>query len=262
VRSLRRAVSVLAVSSALAACHSGSAPHTAGTPSASGVAVTPAQASASITTTPSASVSVSPSRSRSVARVVAPAPAFRWHSRTVTATALGKSWHRGCPVGVSQLRAVTMTIWGFDDRAHTGTLVVNASTVPAIVGAFRRIYAARFPIRSMVPIAAYGGDDNASMAADNTSAFNCRYAVANGPKQWSMHAYGDAVDIDTLENPYTLDGRVYPPAGKPYTNRSRVRRGMIVAGTAPVRAFSSVGWGWGGRWSSSPDYQHFSSNGK
>jgi hypothetical protein len=180
----------------------------------------------------------------------------------VTAADLGKSWHPGCPVGPSSLRALTMTFWGFDQRAHSGTLIVNASAVTAVGDAFRTMYDGRFAIRRMVPIAAYGGDDNKSMAADNTSAFNCRYAVANGPKSWSMHAFGEAVDIDTLENPYTLDGRVYPPAGKPYTDRSRRRAGMIVPGSLPVRAFSSVGWGWGGRWSSSPDYQHFSANGK
>ncbi|HMC69003.1 MAG TPA: M15 family metallopeptidase, partial [Mycobacteriales bacterium] len=146
--------------------------------------------------------------------------------------------------------------------AHAGTLVVNARVVPAVVDAFRQIYAARFPIRQMVPIAAYGGDDNKSMAADNTSSFNCRAAVSNGPKTWSMHAFGEAIDINTVENPYTLDGTVRPPSGKPYTNRSRVRPGMIVRGSSPTRAFSAVGWGWGGNWSSSPDYQHFSSNGK
>ena len=155
-----------------------------------------------------------------------------------------------------------MTIWGFDHTSHSGTLVVNAHVVPAVVEAFRQIYAARFPIRQMVPIAAYGGDDNKSMAADNTSSFNCRAAVSNGPKTWSMHAFGEAIDINTVENPYTLDGTVRPPSGKPYTNRSRVRPGMVVRGSAPTRAFSAVGWGWGGNWSSSPDYQHFSSNGR
>jgi hypothetical protein len=180
----------------------------------------------------------------------------------VSAADLGKSWHSGCPVGPSALRAVTMTFWGFDHTAHTGTVVVNVSAVTPIRSAFKQMYAARFPIRRMIPIAAYGGDDNKSMAADNTSAFNCRYAVNDGPKSWSMHAYGEAVDIDTLENPYTLNGRVYPPAGKPYTDRSNVRPGMIVPGSSPVRAFTNVGWGWGGRWSSSPDYQHFSSNGR
>ena len=180
----------------------------------------------------------------------------------MTTAELGKSWHQGCPVGAASLRAVTLTFWGFDRAAHTGTLVVNARVVSAVVDAFRQVYAARFPIRQMVPIAAYGGDDNKSMAADNTSSFNCRPAVSNGPKTWSMHAFGEAIDINTVENPYTLDGTVRPPSGKPYTNRSWVRPGMIVRGTAPTRAFSAVGWGWGGNWSSSPDYQHFSTNGR
>jgi hypothetical protein len=194
--------------------------------------------------------------------VAARASAFRWSSRAVTAAELGKSWHPGCPVAPGSLRALRLTFWGFDHAAHTGTLVVSARVVPAVAEAFRQIYVARFPIRQMVPVAAYGGDDNKSMAADNTSAFNCRYAVSNGPKQWSMHAYGQAIDINTVENPYTLNGTVRPPSGKPYTNRSNVRPGMIVRGSAPVRALSAVGWGWGGNWSSSPDYQHFSSNGK
>jgi len=100
------------------------------------------------------------------------------------------------------------------------------------------------------------------MAHDNTSAFNCRYAVANGPRSWSEHAYGEAVDIDPRENPYRLNGRIYPPAGKPYLDRSKHRRGMIFAGGPVVAAFDAVGWGWGGRWASTPDYQHFSVNGR
>ena len=210
-------------------------------------------------TTPAAAT---PTASVHVAARTAPAPAFRWSSRRVTASELGKSWHPGCPVGPASLRALTVTFWGFDHTAHTGTLVVNASAVPAMTSAVRRMYADRFPIRRIVPVSAYGGDDNKSMAADNTSAFNCRYAVSNGPKTWSMHAYGLAIDFNTVENPYTLDGKVRPPSGAPYTDRSRVRPGMIVRGSAPVLAFSAVGWGWGGSWSSSPDYQHFSSNGK
>lgn len=214
------------------------------------------------TATTMAAPTPTPSRPVPVTRPTYVPPPYTWSAAPVTAAQLGRSWHSGCPVGPASLRTLSLRYLGFDGLAHIGSLVVTTRAVPAVAAAFRSIYAARFPIRRMIPIAAYGGDDNRSMAADNTSAFNCRYAVADGPKRWSMHAYGEAIDIDTLENPYTLDGRVYPPAGKPYTNRSNVRRGMIVPGSAPVRAFSSVGWGWGGRWSSSPDYQHFSSSGQ
>jgi len=189
-------------------------------------------------------------------------PGFSWKASPVTATELGKSWHPGCPVRPSDLRTLHLSIWGFDGHAHPGALVINARVVRPVVAAFRLMYLAKFPIRQMRPVAAYGGIDNRSMAHDNTSAFNCRYAVANGPKHWSMHAFGEAVDLDPLENPYYLDGLVYPPKGARYLRRSHVRSGMVVAGSAPVRAFASVGWGWGGNWSSSPDYQHFSSSGE
>ena len=195
-------------------------------------------------------------------QITAKATAFSYRTAPVTAAELGKSWHSGCPVGPTALSAVTMTYWGFDNAAHSGTLVVNRSVVPAVVTAFKSMFLARFPIRRMQPIAAYDGDDNRSMAADNTSAFNCRRAVSNGPPSWSMHAYGEAIDINTLENPYRLNGKVLPPAGAPYMDRSNVRRGMIVAGSSPVAAFSAVRWGWGGNWSSTPDYQHFSVNGR
>ena len=218
-----------------------------------------------VVTTPAPSLSPSPVRPHRRHRVK-PAPVavatFRYSTAGVTAAQLGKSWHPGCPVGPSALSAVTMTFWGFDHRAHTGTLVVNRAIISPVVAAFRSMFEARFPIRRMLPIAAYGGNDNRSMAADNTSAFNCRRAVSDGPPSWSMHAYGEAIDINALENPYRLDGKVRPPAGAPYMNRSNVRPGMIVAGSSPVRAFVSVGWGWGGNWSSTPDYQHFSVNGR
>jgi hypothetical protein len=180
----------------------------------------------------------------------------------VTARELGKSWHPGCPVSPSGLRAVRLPYWGFDHREHQGVLVVGASLVPPMESAFRSLDRARFPIRQMQPVSVYGGSDNRSMAADNTSAFNCRLAVTDGPRAWSEHAFGAAVDIDPRENPYRLDGRVLPPSGRPYADRRRVQPGMITAGGQVVRAFDGVGWGWGGRWSSTPDYQHFSVNGR
>ena len=193
---------------------------------------------------------------------MAPAlPAFHPVVAPVTRAALGASWHQGCPVAPSQLRLVRVSFVGFDGKAHRGALVVNAAVVPAVELVFARLYQERFPIRRMAPIAHYGGSDDRSMAADNTSAFNCRYAVAPGPKQWSVHAYGEAIDVNTIENPYLEGGRVLPPAGRAFLERSRYRRGMAVAGGAVVRAFASVGWLWGGRWTGSPDWQHFSKTG-
>ena len=188
-------------------------------------------------------------------------PPFRWHGSHVTAADLGKSWHSGCPVGPDQLRKLSLTYWGFDHTAHQGHLVVRGRIVSDIVTAFRAMYHGRFPIRRMRPVSVYDGDDNVSMRHDNTSAFNCRYAVSSGAKHWSMHAYGEAVDINTVENPYYLDGRVRPKKGEPYMDRSNVRPGMIVSGSIPLTVFTNLGWGWGGNWSGSPDYQHFSTTG-
>ena len=99
------------------------------------------------------------------------------------------------------------------------------------------------------------------MSVDNTSAFNCRYAVAPGPKRWSVHAYGEAIDVNPVENPYLSGGKILPPEGSRYADRSKTRRGMARAGGVLVDAFTAAGWKWGGRWSFSPDWQHFSVNG-
>ncbi len=188
-------------------------------------------------------------------------PPFNANIQPVTAAELGRSWHAGCPVGPPDLRKLLVSYVGFDGRSHRGVLVVNRAVTDELTVVFRRLYAARFPIRRMLPVAAYGGSDDRSMAADNTSAFNCRYAVATGPKRWSVHAYGEAVDVNTVENPYLEGGRVLPPAGRLFTDRTKVRRGMAVAGGVLVRAFAAAGWQWGGRWRGNPDWQHFSKTG-
>jgi hypothetical protein len=77
-----------------------------------------------------------------------------------------------------------------------------------------------------------------------------------------MHAYGLALDVNPIENPYVSNGRTSHPASRPYLDRSRRRRGMALRGGVLVRAFKRVGWGWGGDWAEPKDYQHFSSTGR
>ena len=112
----------------------------------------------------------------------------------------------------------------------------------------------------MLPVERYGGDDHRSMAADNTSAFNCRFVA--GTSRWSQHAYGRAIDLNPLENPYVDGSHVSPAAGMPFADRTRPRPGMVLAGGAVVRLFAAHGWGWGGSWSGARDYQHFSATGE
>jgi hypothetical protein len=187
---------------------------------------------------------------------------------TVTAADLGASWHAGCPVGPAQLRRLTIPYWGFDGRGHEGQLVVNAAAVPAMGSVFAHLYTAHFPIRKMVTIDHYAGTgvqlDDESTRDDNTAAFNCRNAVnPDGPPSWSEHAYGEAVDVNPVENPYVeSNGVVDPPNGAPYVNRAGHRAGMAYVGSPLNAAFAAVGWAWGGNWSANPDYQHFSVNGQ
>jgi hypothetical protein len=189
------------------------------------------------------------------------APPFIAHVERVTRADLRWSWRPGCPVPPAELRRLRLSYWGFDGRRHLGELVVRNRVTPDVVRVFRVLYRERFPIRRLDPLERYRGDDDASMAADNTSGFNCRAAVASGPRHWSEHAYGEAIDVNPVENPYLQGGRVLPPAGKPFVDRTP-RRGMAVPGGILVRAFDAIGWGWGGRWTSSKDYQHFSRSGR
>jgi hypothetical protein len=175
---------------------------------------------------------------------------------------VGSSWRRGCPVGLDKLRLLRLDYVGFDGEVHRGRLVVHARHDDEIRSVFRRLFELGFPIRRMQLIDRYGADDHRSMAADNTSAFNCRFVA--GTNRWSMHAYGKAVDINPVENPYVSGSHVSPPAGEPFADRSRDARGMVHAGDDIVDAFArQAGWEWGGAWSgSTKDYQHFSVNGR
>ena len=172
----------------------------------------------------------------------------------------GKSWHRGCPVPLRRLRLIEVSYHGFDGQRHMGRLVAHRDATDALVGALRSMYRHGFKIRKMYLVDRYEANDRRSMRADNTSAFNCRKVA--GTDTWSQHAYGRAIDINPVENPYvSSDGSVSPRKGAEYADRSPRRKGMIASGGATVRAFERAGWGWGGNWSSSKDYQHFSASG-
>lgn len=191
-------------------------------------------------------------------------PAFRSAVSVLTASeraAMTPSvWRRGCPVSLASLRVVRVSHWDFRGRVRTGRLVVHRDVANQVVTVLRQLYAAGFPIRWMVPIERFGGSDFRSIEADNTSAFNCRYV--DGTRRWSEHAYGRAIDINPIENPYVSGGGTSHPASVPYLRRTPRRAGMIAAGDAVTRAFANQGWGWGGRWSGAKDYQHFSASGR
>jgi len=251
-----RLVAVAALLATLAACGGGSSDeHTSGArPTLNTVAPPRTPVTVAPTTVP-------PTTVPATVPTTVPVPTFAASTQPVIAADLGASWHEGCPVGPDQLRRVTLTYWGFDGQVHTGALVVHMDVTDAVIKAFSSLFAQHFPIRAMDPIDKYGGSDNASMEADNTSGFNCRLAVTTGPASWSVHAYGEAIDVNPVENPYLEGGQVLPPSGSDYLDRGNVRPGMAVAGGELVQAFADVGWQWGARAGGFSDYQHFSATG-
>jgi hypothetical protein len=179
----------------------------------------------------------------------------------------GRYWRPGCPVGLSQLRLLTVSHWGFDGRIHTGQLVVHEDAAAPLARVFRRLYELRFPIRHMRLVDQYGPQYARPDNGDVSGSFHCRQSVPSpcvgGTRsgRWSNHAYGLAIDLNPVENPYVGCGRTRDPASEPYTDRSRLRKGMVTP--AVVRAFGSIGWGWGGDWTGrTKDYMHFSVNGR
>jgi hypothetical protein len=176
-----------------------------------------------------------------------------------------RAWDPGCPVPLSDLRVLTFSHYGFDQQVHNGQLVVNARWAEPLQQVFRRLYALRFPIRHVRLVDMYGPPED--LPADDVSgSFWCRNAAASPcttattTTHWSMHAYGEAIDLNPRENPYVGCGRTRDAASRPYLDRSRLRPGMVTP--AVVAAFRAIGWGWGGAWThSTRDYMHFSSSG-
>jgi D-alanyl-D-alanine carboxypeptidase len=187
-------------------------------------------------------------------------------SAPLRAELTGRYWHRGCPVPLSDLRVLTVTHWGLDGRSHTGQLIVNEDAASPLARVFRRLFQLRFPIRHLRLADAYGPAASQPADGDVSGSFECRQAVPSpctggtGTGTWSEHAYGMAVDLNPVENPYVGCGQTRDPAGRRFLDRSRLRPGMVTP--AVVKAFRSIGWGWGGDWSgSTKDYMHFSATG-
>jgi D-alanyl-D-alanine carboxypeptidase len=208
-----------------------------------------------------------------VAAVIAAlsAQAFHASSQPLTATAkhdliASRHWYSKCPVPFSGLRLLTLSYWGWDGRAHTGQLVTNANAVAPLTSVFRKLYAMRFPIHHMKLTDAYSPVSAWPKDLDVTYSFSCRQAVPSpcsggtGTGSWSMHAYGEAIDINPRENPYVGCGQTRDKTAVSFMKRTPLRKGMVTP--AVLAAFRDVGWGWGGAWyGSTKDYMHFSENG-
>jgi hypothetical protein len=162
-----------------------------------------------------------------------------------------------CPVSIKERqRLVTVKYYSFDNRIHQGQLVIDMDLVKDIEFAFEQALKAKFPIYSVIPISHMlfrkngNWDDDLSMEANNTSAFN--YRTITGGQTLSMHARGRAIDINPVQNPY-INGRIVLPPNSIYNARVA---GTLTGDNIIVKTLLARGWSWGGNWASPKDYQH------
>lgn len=180
---------------------------------------------------------------------------------TVPAAVVARStWRPDCPVRLDELRYLTVSFWGFDGRRHTGELIVSARAATSVVGVFRALHEARFPIEEMRVVTLAELTAHPTGDGNNTQAFVCRRT--NDDARWSAHAYGLALDLNPFCNPYQLGDLVLPELASAYLARQWARPGMVRAGDAAVRAFGEIGWTWGGSWTGPRDLMHFTATGE
>ncbi|MFT7823794.1 MAG: M15 family metallopeptidase [Sulfurimonas sp.] len=174
----------------------------------------------------------------------------------------GNSYRKGCPVGLNDLRYLRIKHKNFIGKEQWGEMIVHKDVADEVLKIFEALYEADYPIRKMRLVSDYQGKDWHSIEADNTSAFNCRSAT--GSKKYSKHAYGKAIDINPIENPYiSRSGRISHKASLVYRKRvhkedTAADRAVLLPDDKAVKIFKKYGWKWGGEWSSVKDYQHFS----
>jgi hypothetical protein len=172
----------------------------------------------------------------------------------------GRSWRPGCPVELTDLRVVMVRFVNFEGNGSQGPLIVHRKHAKKIATVMETLYRNQFRIAQIRPVDEFEADDDLSTLANNTSAFNCRKAY--GTKNWSQHAYGSAIDINPVQNPYVRpNGTVLDPEAARYLERAAVP-GLILKNDVVVKSFAKMGWSWGGTWKSPKDYQHFSASGR
>lgn len=177
---------------------------------------------------------------------------------SVFARMQGKSYKSGCPVSRNELRYLRLSYRDKEGRSKTGEMVCNKAIAADLVDIFRQLWLADYRIERMQLIDDFDGDDQRSMAANNTSCFNFR--TVSGTQTLSKHARGMAVDINPLYNPYVRGSRVEPAEGKKwaYNREQRTDIPYRITSTDPCcQLFRAHGFRWGGSWRSIKDYQHF-----
>ena len=167
----------------------------------------------------------------------------------------GLSFKEDTALTYGELTYLTITYVNFDGENMIGNMIVSAEIGEEVLDIFQEIYESGFPINSIRLIDDFNADDDLSMAANNSSAFNWRYVA--GTRRLSNHAFGMAIDINPVQNPYVRGGNILPAAGEEYLDRSDIRPGMIIPGDVVYNAFISRGWTWGGNWTTVKDYHHF-----
>ena len=175
----------------------------------------------------------------------------------------GKSWHKGCPVDTKNLRYIRLKHKNFYRSERMGELIVHKDVAKEVVSIFHALYDIGYPIYQMRLISDFRGNDWKSIEADNTSAFNCRN-VSTGQKKWSKHAYGKAIDINPIENPFInkrgtiMHQKSYKYKKRLHKNSSFSDKSMLIQKDKAIKIFEKYGWKWGGDFSPYKDYQHFS----
>ena len=167
----------------------------------------------------------------------------------------GRSWHDGCPVPMSDLVRIRLTYLGYDGASHDGTLIVHRRVAKEVTAIFQQLFDAGFRIERLEP---YENFPVGEYAASNDSVgFYCRPAQ-DAPTNFSWHAYGLAIDLNPLTNPFLDPKAGWWPAGSSANSaRNTAVPGLLTSTSVAVGIFMAHGWAWGGVGSEHPDYMHF-----